>query len=1071
MVAPTVNVSAKSTSATISWNNQVNATNGYSIVVKQGTTVVFEKNDIAAGATSYTVTGLLATTEYNYTVVAKGSTCNASASGNFSTTDCEDVPHSIVATTTVSTARISWTAEAATATIRVYEDKTCNNELTEKAKVGVSSPATIEGLEEHTTYYLKIWANGNCVSAVDSFTTLTTSVEIAEWFTDSIRIVLTSDDSVKVIIEDKQEQTTVTENYADSLFISKYFEATSNTKLIAVFNGTNHTIHLEDYSIAMDQGSGFKQTRFDAMKYKEESSTKYFDSEQLTLESGKEIILISYPDQSAADAAIIECAMNNANSGFDRYYRLTTPSLQFNGDDAIGLVNPEGQLIDLIGAGTLAGGVDNSAIEATSQSGSEGGSFHGFMDKPGGWYTEKGYHKEDGNTETNNYALSTNRCLLIRRNHVKSGLDAVERNKTDFLTLGDYTYETVNYEGEWKGIQIPGPGCSDGNCAGVTAACEGFDDVGSYDYNEYYAQFDSISADTIGGTPNEDGTYTVEIPGLDTLACSTLRISVYDRTGTVQKFTYDYKVPIMIHSGEIKTQNELFTDHDIATCKECDVVVMDNATLTKETGDRNEIRNLILYPGSSFNLPADAGDYTVQSLQFRVEGENAPITKLSGNLIAKDGLVTVTRRINNDDSYFFSLPYDCNISDIHWSTGEPMVLDQGVRIKEYDSESRAKEGSGNGKPSHWKMVTGDKLYAGKGYQISVNTKYYRELVFPMVVGGGETNLTEKEDDKTSNVVNIKKYEPTDLSATTKNNWNWNFIAQPYIGAMIPSEGDNIKAGWLKYTEPENPGDAGTWEYEDGGNEYLTLWNPTTSTYDQTIYNKSGLKLDPFVAFFVQGKAEGTFTFEKGNRILSAPARHLAAKAENEDLSIFVGVTLSGNGQSDETTVRIRPDFTNEYELGYDLEKFLVFYTARPQIYMKPTDSRLAFQAINDETATNSFLPVGVYCYEAGTYTFGLSKDYPTDEIEAVYLYDKTTDVTTNLLYDTYSITTTQQLYTNTRFSLNVIVNRKSTGETTGFDSTNAPDGVTRKIINNGHVYIQRSGMIYDVMGKQILNSK
>ncbi len=213
------------------------------------------------------------------------------------------------------------------------------------------------------------------------------------------------------------------------------------------------------------------------------------------------------------------------------------------------------------------------------------------------------------------------------------------------------------------------------------------------------------------------------------------------------------------------------------------------------------------------------------------------------------------------------------------------------------------------------------------------------------------------------------------------------------------------------------------------------------------------------------------TFEQTGRKLSASARHLAAAAEDEDESIFVGVTLSGNGESDQTCVRIRPDFTDEYQLGYDLDKFVTFYTSRPQVYMKTPSYRLAFQAVSDEVAKSSFLPMGVYCYQAGTYTFALNERFPTDEVEAVYLFDKQTGVTTNLLYDTYSFSATKQVYTNTRFSLNVIVNRRAPQTATGMETTHAPNEVVRKILINGHVYIQRGGVIYDVTGKQMLNHK
>ena len=1062
---PVVNVVARSTKATLSWQSQVGATNGYSVVVKQGESVIYQNTTIAAGATSCEATGLTANTSYTYTVTAKGATCNRSTSGNFTTTNCEDVPYDIVITPSLKSVKVRWTAEAATATINLYSDEECSTAPV-KSVSGVTSPATIEDLAENTTYYVKVLAGGTCASLPVEVITLSTDIVIAEWFPDGIKINLTADDaSASVIIENKDNTGSTTTSYADSLFFSKYFEAAASTKLLAVFNGTDHPIDLSDYMLAIAQATSvFTLYRFSDMVYDKAGVETHFTDQQLFLPPGKEIILISYPS-STADLAIIECAQNNDNSGFDTYYRMTTPYLQFNGDDAVGLVNPQGNLIDLIGAGSLSGGSDVSAVDATSQSGASGGAYNGFMDKPGGWYTTKGYHAEDNNTETNNYALSTNRCLLIRRNHVKSGLNAVARNSEDFVTLGDYTFLGDDYEGEWKGVQIPGAGCNDGNCAGITASCDGFDKVGSYDYNTYYATFDSIAElKELGGKQNDDGTYTIPIDDLDELSCTMLRVKVYD--GETEKALRDYKVPIMVE-GTKKTNNEIFKKHEIPTCKECDVVILKGATLekTNEANDRDEVRNLMIYPGGTLIVPSGKGDYTVQSIQFRVEKEDAPVAKLNGNLITKDEQVIVSRRIKNDRYYFFSLPYDCNIADIHWSSGLPATQGVDYQIVEYDGERRALEGSTQGAPGHWTPVSGTQLKAGVGYNIAVNSKYLKELVFPMAIG--QTNLTTKENTKTAKTVAIHQYTNT---GTTINNHNWNLVAHPYVSAFSAYEGATITAGWLKYTPSGDPETPGEWTRESTGSVYLTMpsFNSGSITYTQTL-STTITSLNPFLAVFVQGAGEGALTFEQSARKLSAPARHLAAEAENEDESIFAGVTLSGNGESDQTNLRIRPDFTDEYQLGYDLEKFITFYTPRPQVYMKTPSNRLAFQAVSDEVAKNTFLPMGVYCYQAGTYTFALYDRYPIDELEAVYLFDKQTGVTTNLLYDTYSFTTTGQIYTNTRFSLNVIVKRRITETPTDVENLEAPDLMVRKILINGHVYIQRGGALYDITGKQLLN--
>ena len=1044
---PTVSTLARSTSATITWNNQAGATNGYSVTVKQGETTKFENTSIAAGTSSIDATGLAANTTYTLIVTAKGATCNRSYHGSFTTTDCEDVPHHIFATPALHSLTIKWKAEAATSTVKLFSDEECITEVA--AKTSVASPVTFDGLAENTTYYVKIWADGTCVSEVIPFTTSTTAVEIAEWFTDSIRIILDADDNASVLIEDKQErQTSGSSNVAEKLFFAKYFEGEGSMKLISIYNGTADDVDLSTYSINVITRS------------KTGTSNKNYDLSGLgTIYKGQEIIFFTRPLSSenvyaCADSWLDAKAAENSITDNPRWIECETggtlidKNFIFNGDDALQLKDGS-TVIDCFGAATEAPSTSNcrseSSWKAKVRNMDYGKSIADFDAEVQSDLDLYGINLDD-----DSITLNTARAILFRDLSVTSGDEAVAKNTTTFAT----------FSSEWNGRSLCGSGTTG------KGTCNSFKDLGIFDYNAYYATFDSITTvDELSGKRNEDGTYTIPIPQLDTLSCTMMRIKVYE--GTTEKASREYKVPIMVEGSKM-TNNAIFNKHEVPTCKECDVVILKGATLEKTNGanDRDEVRNLMIYPGGTLIVPSGKGDYTVQSIKFRVEKETAPLARLQGNLLTKDGQVLVSRRINNSRYYFFSLPYDCNIDEVRWSNGTPATNGVDYRIAEYDSETRAAEGSMKGAPGHYKQVTGNTLKAGVGYVIATNDRYLKELVFPMDIGS--TNLTTAENTKTTNKVALHQY----TGSSSINNHNWNLIAHPYVSAFNAYEDAKITAGWLKCTTPATPEDpdGGEWEYVDAGNVYLTMpsFNTDKTTYTQTLSSTVGT-INPFLAVFVQAAGEGDMTFDPGNRILSAPARHLAAQAETEDESIFVGVTLSGNGQSDQTNLRIRPDFTDEYQLGYDLLKFTTYYTERPQIYMKTPSYQLAFQAVNDSVAKNNFLPMGVYCEYAGTYTFALDEHYPIDEVEAVYLYDKTTGTTTNLLYDTYTITTSGRINTTSRFSLNVWLNRKAPQITTGIDGVEAPDGITRKILINDHVYIQRGGAIYDVTGKEVFN--
>ena len=877
----------------------------------------------------------------------------------------------------------------------------------------------------------------------------------------------------------QQEVTTGTGNTAKDIFFSKYFESTANVKLVALFNGTGHDIDLSGLRIHIPYGSSApyrdRYIRLDTLM-----DPVSHPGRSTTLPTGQELIIYSWQPSSSAsgcfrDNAILESAADKVDMStwIPIPYNYDTDNgdhaLCFGGREAILLERDSStwgkgwKPIDIIGAMDDSG---HSIYPTESPSWGDGS----------GWNCNSGKSIED---TTEVIGISTNRCLLVRKFSVLDGSKAVSGNigsGATFSTLCD----------EWYGKQVKKYNKESGTACEQYAkdnnsAADGFSYIGSYDYNEYRQQYVEVADTKFTATYDETTGFTVLhinpcgpgiAPedciegGLASLACDYLKITVTNSEKTQVLEQLEYKVPIIV-SGEKSTNDAIFSSE--TACETCDVVVLGDATLTKandgSTGDQPTVHNLMIYPNGTLHIPAPH-TYHVSSVQFRVQGEEVPVAKLQGNLQTPDNKVYVSRRINNDDAYFFSLPYNCNIADITWSNGDAATLGDGFKIQEYDAATRANSGSTAGVPGHWKDVTGSTLYTKKGYQIMVNSKKLRELIFPMDIGN--SNVTAAENVKINNTdkVTIELHEGT----ATKNNWNWNFIAQPYVCAMSPMQGDKIKAGWLKYNKgtAEDPGE---WVYEDGTNEYFTIYNPSTKTYDQKKWDAIS-QLDPFVAYFVQGKANGEFQFEQNHRIVSAPARHLAAQAEleTEDASIFVGVTLSGNGQSDETSLRIRPDFTDEYVPGYDLQKFTTFYTERPQIYMKTPDFSLAFQAVSDSVAKNTWLPVGVYIRDAGTYTFALNENNPIDEVEAVYLYDKTTGTTTNLLNESYTITTNKQVYTNKRFSLNVILNRRVPQVTTDLiDPSGAPDNMVRKILINGHVYIQRGAAIYDITGKQMLN--
>ncbi len=1220
----------KSDNATITWK-AVTAATGYEFTCSGGT--------VKVTGTTATITGLTPLSDYTYSVRAQGGapyTCFRTTNGSFSTPDCDDVPYDITATPyNVVQAIIRWKAEAERGKVIVYTNEACTSVFTTIADT--ISPCYVSGLAEDTRYWFKVFAgeSQDCASPVQTFLTQTTAVEIVEWQNDGVIILLTGDETTaSVLIEDKNDNATNVEtNIANDLFFSKYYEASGNVKLWAVYNGTANKISLANVKVKVSSNGA----KWGYVSGKENASAttslaSFGHKETGYIYPGEEIIVYN-GGNTPTDASVIECMAGAYGSGYKTnpdsvWYEVKNNTTSFSGDDGLLLLN-DNDTLDVIGGLDYAAAYDSASTYP-------------------GWGDGYGWNCDDGTDVAGKpMKLSTNRCILVRKNTVKDGTNAVAKNKTDFVTLCE----------EWWGSSVPK---NDDSQAEIQSSCDNFSYVGHYDYQDYYASFEPV--DTIETlTKNADGTITIPIPKLDTMSCTMLRINVYDKNTKEQKASREYRIPIMIQSGEVKSTNELFTKHGVAVCKDCDVLVFNGATLKKDNvgEDRDTIGNLTLYPGSTLELPSGKGDYHVKSLTYRVEGDNVPATKLNGDLYSETQQLIVTRRIKNDRYYFISFPYDVNVNEITLANGSKAVNGKDFRLLEYDAETRAQEGSLQGVPGHWKMLSGDKLHAGRGYAIAVNTKAMKEIMFPMTIPS--KNLTNEERTKVTNTVDINEY----IGAARNTNHNWNLIAHPYITKFEVTSGatpgtTNVEAywehpsrrdsawvdDWETWEDPTQPTDStethtgeivesGTTEggivwvlYADGSieltgagqmSDFTSLdavpWaqhrqliqnvkiggdvqkigkyafgqctnltnviiaapvtnlasqafagctglrtfriesaqyvSATTTTFDgissltmislyvpqsmysqysaQTPWSKMAISafddnsttggqtsgdgtnttnpsprrapvhdgwtespggiyvtipvvkdgkvgydqywinevtdIKPFTAVFIQGDGQGEMTF---NMYPSSPApkRMLqAAPCETRDHTVFVGLTINGNGQKDKTSLRLRPDFTEEYKFNLDLLKFTVFNTARPQIYFKTPDDQLAFRAISDSLAEHTWIPVGVYCRDAGTYTFSLYDKYVLDEIEAVYLHDNVTGVTTNLLYGNYTIETTKQLYTNTRFTLNVILRRKVEVDTpTMIDHTENPNA-PRKFFRDGVMYIMRDGKIYDLTGK------
>ena len=710
----------------------------------------------------------------------------------------------------------------------------------------------------------------------------------------------------------------------------------------------------------------------------------------------------------------------------------------FNGDDALILerTNDGGETwtaIDIFGAGTSlapalpkyatknakpsitsASDTNNGKIKVVDGTDGEKYTINGVAntplnDKPGGWWALS--------TDPEvTIPLSANRYYLLRNKDVKSGANAVASNTTRFATLGS----------EWHGRPI-------GGNTSQTAMCnsgELFSEVGQYDFANYYTTWVTVDASQIGFTDNKDGTLSVSVTNLANHSCNTLRIAVTDAETNVLAQT-DYKVPIMVKENTVLTTDELFTGFTDAAkvCSTCDVVIMDGATLKKATGTITSVRDIEVYAGGKLWIPSGQ-TFTANQLIMRSKGDNIPYADIQGTLNRYNTALLHDKRIPGTRWYFFTLPYDCDLADITFRNGDPATHGTDYLIKYYDGAERASSAAAvyNGSV-HWKQFSESTLKAGQGYIVAVEPHSghtYAELRFPMK----DPNFA-----KTSETVTVHAWGGNKSDETLRpNHKGWNLIGNPFLNTYNSGElGDPLRSGTLEL------GTDGKYTINTTGAKNVKFVYVPIEGGSQNYETKlvSAQELNPFFSYFVQIGTAASKTggddpaTDRGVEFTSDNVQKAASivrrtPAEVNDEPILVAVDLINDKQeSDETTLLISDQFTDDFEIMDDGFKWrgdkYTNYT-NPIIATRNNEGEMAFNALPDNSAAVTGVPVNYYAAYNGQYTIALNSRYGLAGVKSAQLFDATTNQYYDLMADDYSFTANQGNNTE-RFRLFVEVER------------------------------------------------
>lgn len=936
-----------------------------------------------------------------------------------------------------------------------------------------TSPAQVSNLAESTAYTFTLIPNDDASCGVSgAFTTTGPSIDIVEWQMDGIRIQVDKDEDVNpiIIINGEEEHGDVGGQVATELFFSKYFEAHGENKLLAVYNGTTQTIDLNGYVIK--HGT----VEIDLSQYGQTKGS---------IASNEEIIFVSFDNDATKSAE--PCA--EKEEGFSSWNVLETDKLAFSGRGSVGLYKDD-VLIDLIGSiypsGELTkigksgkpdycGTGDDVQLHIGGVSVNDQSSF----------FCHNGDNIKTPEVETN-YPISTNRCLLIRKNSVTSGADAIASNKAvDGAKCGDLSSTFATLCSEWGGFRIGSGSSSDAEIQDAT--CEGLGYVGGFDYNNYYRTMETIyegtELDNYDKNP-DDNTYFIEFE-VSEYACLNIQLQLTDESGNVLTDQIT-QVPILVYDNKTTT-DELFSaivkdgetpdyENSKIRCATCDVVILNGATLTKaapETpNDVNQVRDIYVYPGGKLIIPEGATDYSVNSVSLRRNQDDVSMADIQTPLNITSSSKTpvyVDVRINSKNWHWLSLPYNCNIADVTWKNGSKALYNSDWFLMYYDGESRVNEQSHY--ENHWKLFEGTTIEAGKGYIVGITGHATKsgvqyELRFPMAA---EVLTHEKKDKKVA--VNAWGVNMD----VTPNKKGWNLVGNPYLDYYQPSTGGFAGLPLIKYTSMDPV--TGEWHYDNTGHVPFIVTPVDGGWYEYRQDLASEVDMKPFTSYFVQVGQPGSHeddeelsaSFTHSQRGRSSLIRRAPQEVNEVEEPIIVGVELTNStGESDKTTLIIDDRFTSDYEMNADFFKwfgdYYKYYT-KPVLYSVGADAgKRAFNALSEQLAAQP-IPLGMFAAQAGDYTFSLTrKRCDLSRVEEVWLFDATANTYTNLMQQDYTFTTAKTEGEG-RFYLSVKMRQNAPTDITDIYGGNIVASAKNGQIIVGGLTDNTQLWIYDATGK------
>lgn len=496
------------------------------------------------------------------------------------------------------------------------------------------------------------------------------------------------------------------------------------------------------------------------------------------------------------------------------------------------------------------------------------------------------------------------------------------------------------------------------------------------------------------------------------------------------------ELDITVKSGETVISKHKYTIPFINTVTgagEDAFVYVSNNTLNIDATSTSQLAVLSIRPDASVNITN--GTLAIDSLVLRTEPWQT--ASISGNFTATKTYYTRIAPNNRTISgpggdityvsanyYQFALPLTCTVAvkEIKVSHGAKTTYGKAWLLKSYSESSRAESGAGD----NWVSVGENEYIQGKvGYEMSSNSAYYREYLFPV----GAVNSAELG---TTTDVSY------DLGAAGENHAGWNIVGSPLMSVY-----DNSAA---------NP--------ETG---LKVSWLQTDGSYDQGIPDA----IYPAVPFTYQASSTQTqISFAETALKASAPRRRVTAAEEPERIQWIHLDVKDANGIGDQTSVLAHPTrYEEAYKTGIDVAKQSLTAT-RARLYSSHAYGDMAFAGVSDELFEQG-VALTLYSPAEQALTFSLRQNDWLNRMEYVWIMDVETGAMIDLLSSDYTAEVTQgttygRFYISGRFRAPQIA---TDIENTQSDNTQAAKA--RKVLIEQKMYIMVGDKLYDSTGKLV----